>query len=337
MGTRETAANEMAALGLSADEEMVYRHFLRHPDTPPESVALLLRCEAPAARAAVERLRRIGLLRPGSRTGQLTPADPETAVARLTELRLRALYREIQRITQSRHILDTLRAEAGVKLPTPRGIEQLSELTEVRSRIEDLAFFAREEILSVEPRSDLPAEECEHSRQLGVRALRRGVRVRCVVVRAALDSPQTVAVLGELISHGARVRVAEHLAEHILVYDRHAALIPVDPWDTARGALVAHSSGLVGNLVALFEKIWDEAENISVLLQKPEEPDEAVLPEALRRVLTVMCTAGKDETGAKTLGVSVRTYRRHIAEVMQRLNAATRAEAALLARERGWI
>ncbi|MFI1186867.1 DNA-binding response regulator [Streptomyces californicus] len=56
-----------------------------------------------------------------------------------------------------------------------------------------------------------------------------------------------------------------------------------------------------------------------------------------RRVLVSMCTAGKDETGARGLGVSVRTYRRHVAELMQTLGAANRAQAALLARERGWI
>ncbi|MDT0406950.1 response regulator transcription factor, partial [Streptomyces edwardsiae] len=55
-----------------------------------------------------------------------------------------------------------------------------------------------------------------------------------------------------------------------------------------------------------------------------------------RRVLVAMCTVGKDEAGARELGVSVRTYRRHVAELMQTLGAASRAQAALLARERGW-
>ncbi|TVP38781.1 LuxR family transcriptional regulator [Streptomyces griseus subsp. griseus] len=56
-----------------------------------------------------------------------------------------------------------------------------------------------------------------------------------------------------------------------------------------------------------------------------------------RRVLMSMCTVGKDEAGARRLGVSVRTYRRHVADLMQTLGAASRARAALLARERGWI
>ncbi|WP_245246576.1 helix-turn-helix transcriptional regulator [Streptomyces lonarensis] len=328
--------NDMAVLGLSAEEELVYRHFLREPDSDPATVPERLEMDRAKADDAVQRLRVIGLLRTDTRPGMLSPADPETAVARLTELRLRALYREIQLITQSRHLLDALRAETGVPLPTPRGIEQLSDWPQVRSRIDDLAFFARDEILSVEPRLEIPPEQLSHSRELNTRSLRRGVRLRHVVVREALDSPCTVEYLGELVSRGARVRVADRLAEHILVYDRNAALVPIDPWDTDRGALLAHSSGLVGNLVTLFEKIWDEAESLSVLLREPEIED-APLSEPGRRVLTLMCTAAKDESAARDLGVSVRTYRRYVAEVMQRLGAASRAQAALLARERGWI
>jgi DNA-binding CsgD family transcriptional regulator len=330
--------NEMAVLGLSADEERVYRRFLRHPRTPPEAETLagLLGIEPADAERAVARLRRLALLRPNGTPGQLVPADPETAVARLTERRLRALYLEIQRITQSRHILDALRAETGAATPAPRGIEQLADWPTIRSRIDDLAFLAREEILVVEPRARIPAAEIDHARRLAVRSLSRGVRMRTVVLRQALDHPGTVDYLREMVSHGGRVRVAEEVAEHLMVYDRHAALVPAEPPGTGRGALLAHNGGLVSHLVALFERIWEEAQSVSLLLHRPEA-DPPVLSEAGRRVLTLMCTAGKDESAARDLGVSIRTYRRYVADVMQRLGATTRAQAALLARERGWI
>lgn len=329
-------SNEMAVLGLSAEEELVYRRFLRHPDTPPEALPAVLRLEPEAAARAVERLRGIGLLRPDTTAGRLAPADPETAVARLTELRLRALYRELQRITRSRHILDALRAETGGAEAAPRGIEELGDWSEVRSRIDDLAFLAREEILSVEPRARVPAAELDHARRLAVRSLDRGVRMRAVVVRQALDDPRAVEYLREVVSHGGRVRVAEDVTEHLLIYDRHAALLPARPADAVRGALLARHGGLVRHLVALFEKTWEESRSLSLLLRKPGTEQET-LSAAGRRVLALMCTAGKDEAAARDLGVSIRTYRRYVADVMQRLGATTRAQAALLARERGWI
>lgn len=41
--------------------------------------------------------------------------------------------------------------------------------------------------------------------------------------------------------------------------------------------------------------------------------------------------------GARDLGVSVRTYRRYVASILLILEASSRPQAALLARERGWI
>ncbi|MFJ8018350.1 response regulator transcription factor [Streptomyces sp. NPDC096339] len=61
------------------------------------------------------------------------------------------------------------------------------------------------------------------------------------------------------------------------------------------------------------------------------------MPSAIEReILTMLREADKDETAARRLGVSVRTYRKHLATLMRRLGAANRVEAALLAHEKGW-
>ncbi|MFJ9108954.1 DNA-binding response regulator [Streptomyces sp. NPDC102283] len=112
------------------------------------------------------------------------------------------------------------------------------------------------------------------------------------------------------------------------------------PPDTSRGALLAHRSGLVSSIVSLCERIWDQADELSRAGDGTGSGEGAAVPRPSgieRRVLVSMCTVGKDEAGARELGVSVRTYRRHVADLMQTLGAASRAQAALLARERGWI
>ncbi|WP_162793359.1 MULTISPECIES: hypothetical protein [Streptomyces] len=45
----------------------------------------------------------------------------------------------------------------------------------------------------------------------------------------------------------------------------------------------------------------------------------------------------KDEVGARQLGMSARTYPRHVADRLRTLGASSRPTAALLARERGCI
>ncbi|MEU4179226.1 DNA-binding response regulator [Streptomyces sp. NPDC026589] len=112
------------------------------------------------------------------------------------------------------------------------------------------------------------------------------------------------------------------------------------PPDTSRGALLAHRSGLVSSIVSLCERIWDQADELPRAGGGPGSGEGAAAPRPSgieRRVLVSMCTVGKDEAGARELGVSVRTYRRHVADLLQTLGAASRAQAALLARERGWI
>lgn len=325
----------MSVFGVSAEEEEIYRHFLRHPGTPADDLHLRLHLDADDAKRSLERLREIGLLRDSGDRHGYTPTNPEIAMARLMDRRLHELHEEILRVTQSRYVIDALRAETGNRVPAPQGVEQLVDLAQIRSRIDDLAFFAREEILSVEPYTELTPANIDHARPLDMRCLRRGVRIRNVVLRKALAHPQTVGYLKELAHKGAQIRVADDVSERILVYDRRVALVPVDPGDTSRGALLAHESGLVCNIMALFEKIWDQAED---LLDATAEPEGApTLSEIERRVLNSMVSVGKDEAGARELGISVRTYRRHVADLMRVLGAASRAQAALLAREHGWV
>ncbi|MFI1225765.1 MULTISPECIES: helix-turn-helix transcriptional regulator [unclassified Streptomyces] len=331
--------NEMSVFGVPEAEEEIYRHFLRNPGTGAHDLHLLLHSQPREAGARIVRLQELGLLHAEDSERRIFPVDPEVALTRLVDIRLHTLHQELQRVTRSRHVIDGLRAEQEARTPPPQGIEQLEGLTQIRNRIDDLAFFARDEILSVEPYTRLSAENIARSRPLDLRCLQRGVRIRNVVSSVALQDPPTAAYLRELAEHGAAIRVTTDTTERLLVYDRRAALVPLDPRDTSRGALLAHRSGLVSNIISLFERIWDQAHDLSRAGGAGSGEDAAApRPSGIeRRVLVSMCTVGKDEAGARELGVSVRTYRRHVADLMQTLGAASRAQAALLARERGWI
>jgi hypothetical protein len=78
------------------------------------------------------------------------------------------------------------------------------------------------------------------------------------------------------------------------------------------GALVIRQPGAVATLVDLFERVWGHATDL-------------------------LATAVKDEISARQMGVSLRTYRRYVAELLARLGAANRFQAAIVAKQRGWI
>ncbi|MBM7437311.1 helix-turn-helix transcriptional regulator [Streptomyces sp. HB132] len=332
------AEHEMLVLGLSHIEEDVYRHLLRNPGIEVDDIHLLLRHEAEPTRRSVRRLRELKIIQEVD--GVARACEPELVVARLAEQRLEELYDDIRSLTRLRPLVDSL----GREIPEPepdedhRPVERLTGLEAIRTRLDELAFFAREEVLAAEPYDALTPENIENSRPLDMRCLRRGVNCRSLIRRTALEDGPTRAYLLELTAAGARIRVLDELDELMLVYDRRTALVPLDPGNTSRGALCSTEEGIVTTVVNNFERLWAGAGDLTALLeQRGESLRDSGLTAVQGKVLRLMCTVGKDEIGAREAGIALRTYRRHISDLMQLLGAENRAHAALLARERGWV
>ncbi|MFJ6687006.1 helix-turn-helix domain-containing protein [Streptomyces werraensis] len=90
---------------------------------------------------------------------------------------------------------------------------------------------------------------------------------------------------------------------------------------------------MITALVALFEQTWEQAVPLGV--QRPVAPEG---PTAQEQVLLKLLAGGStDEVAARQLGVSLRTVRRIMAELMNRLGARSRFEAGLLAAHSGWL
>nr|WP_240522031.1 helix-turn-helix transcriptional regulator [Amycolatopsis vastitatis] len=56
-----------------------------------------------------------------------------------------------------------------------------------------------------------------------------------------------------------------------------------------------------------------------------------------RQLLTLLTAGYTDESAAVRLGVSVRTVRRMVAGIMDRLGARSRFQAGVKAADRGWL
>jgi DNA-binding NarL/FixJ family response regulator len=85
--------------------------------------------------------------------------------------------------------------------------------------------------------------------------------------------------------------------------------------------------------VMLFESLWAGAQGL-------EEALAAGVPAASeldRSVLMLMSSGVKDEAAARQLGISDRTYRRHVADILIRLGASSRFQAGVEAVRRGWL
>jgi DNA-binding CsgD family transcriptional regulator/sugar-specific transcriptional regulator TrmB len=323
-------------LGVSANEEELYRFFLRNPDSDIDAAGAELALDRDAIDAAHQGLKRHGLVRDADDRA-IVAADPVAAIEKLIETRMEALNEELRNVSGVRAALPTLieDQQVGRLSATPSDIERIDGLDEIRAHLDDLAFFAHREVMALQPDGPLSADYIEAARPLDMRCLRRGVIMRTVILREAIEDERTEDYIRELVTLGTQIRSVEHSMERMIIYDRAIAVVPMDPRNSARGALIIRQPSLVMNMVVLFDRIWSDARPVEFGDQQPAEGELASPLE--KRILAILANTSKDEIAAREMGMSVRTFRRHVADLMTRLGAANRFQVALLAKSRGWI
>ncbi|MET8980877.1 hypothetical protein ABZX85_35275 [Streptomyces sp. NPDC004539] len=254
---------------------------------------------------------------------------PETSeeienVGRLLDERLRTLHAEQQEILSFGY---SLIRQSLLRRPTGR---LQGDDKDVCDWAVDLTAQARREVLTMQPDRTLTPEAVRVARRVGMACLRRGVALKILVQRQALADEAGSTLFAELIRHGAQVRLLDGEFQRVLIADRETALVQAER-DSVPGGVLVEQGALAGVLLSFFDLCWSKALDATTLL-------EPVLLDATHlKVLQAMARADKDEVGARELGVSVRTYRGRVAELLKLLQAATRFQAALRAKELGLI
>ncbi|WP_051951745.1 helix-turn-helix transcriptional regulator [Actinacidiphila yeochonensis] len=150
--------------------------------------------------------------------------------------------------------------------------------------------------------------------------------------RRALFDPEALCSCREqLAGHplAEHVRVAESGGElerrldAVLVVDRRvAALLPRTP-ESEPPTLVIGDAAVAEAVAAAFDLVWPSARCL-----RPANPIDEMLESNLKREIIRRLVGGeKDETIARSLNVSLRTCRRHIADIMSATDAVSRFQA----------
>lgn len=193
-----------------------------------------------------------------------------------------------------------------------------------RAGMDALLASARNEVLIMSSSGD--DRLIGLSRRLDHKNLRRGVRYRVLFPDAARLS----GTLNSLSLAGAEVRTEAEVPMEAVVIDGVAAALPA----AGAGTAVFRLPGVVAATVGLFERIWPTA---APLL--PADPAEAAsgLTSRERALLDLLCSGATDESAGARLGISVRTVRRMVADIMNRLGARSRFQAGVKLADRGWL
>ncbi|WP_436501589.1 helix-turn-helix transcriptional regulator [Actinokineospora sp. HUAS TT18] len=203
----------------------------------------------------------------------------------------------------------------GAQTPAPVGID-------------DLLAAATTEVLVMSTRGGSATDPIGGIRRADLENLRRGVRYRVLFP----DSARLTAASSRLAMAGADVRTVADVPMDALVIDGVTAVLTADQSHT--GVAVFRLPSVVTAGVELFERVWPTAVSVAPT-EAPREP--SVLTDRERELLSLLCSGSTDESAAVRLGISVRTVRRMVADIMHRLGARSRFQAGVKAADRGWL
>lgn len=133
-------------------------------------------------------------------------------------------------------------------------------------------------------------------------------------------------------SKGALVRISgSRLPHETILIDRRVMILAGRETPTGREYTVTTSQNLIDGVHSLFQAIWDTAADLDTYL-RGDVPD---LDTDGRLILQALGSGLTDASAAKRLGISLRTYRRRVADLMTKLDAGSRFQAGLRAGELG--
>jgi DNA-binding CsgD family transcriptional regulator len=160
------------------------------------------------------------------------------------------------------------------------------------------------------------------------RALHRGRDSRVLYPTEITDSPEDL--IQQRVAAGERIRLLPHVPCRMAVFGEQAVVLPQTWGGPAGTALLVRQPGIVAACREWFEELWSHGVGLPDVSQNADRQSRAQLLDLLVRGV-------KDERIARSLGVSLRTVRRRISELLAELGVESRFQAGAEAVRRGWV
>ncbi|MFB8236065.1 LuxR C-terminal-related transcriptional regulator [Kitasatospora purpeofusca] len=265
------------------------------------------------------------------------PVSPQAATAQLlsdrdTALRAQeeALRAQRRRIQQER---DGLAALVPVYLQArqhafPQGtIDHLPDKFAVRALLCDVIDSCRSEVLVSKHGGSFPPAALREALPRDLALLGRGIRMRSLYQHATRFDQPTRLHAEQLIGAGAEIRTLPEVLPQMIIVDGALALLPA----RSGGALIIREPDLLAYLLDVFARDW---ENATPFATGPQAAHDIAVT-VKQSILVLLAKGLKDESIARRLGISLRTCRRHVSEILEALGAHSRFQAGVIAERRG--
>ncbi|MGI5488037.1 helix-turn-helix domain-containing protein [Microtetraspora malaysiensis] len=323
----------LEAIGLSPAESRLYATLVENPRSSADELATQCGVSALLAGRTLAAFARRGLASrlPGRRARYVAVA-PDIAIRPL-------LARHEEELHQVRTAIHELTSSFNLASRYATHPAEQVEVITGSDNIINRAYALQDSAQAMFRNIDKPpyamrnhADNVERERRM----LKSGIDYRTVYDREALAIPGKLRLIQDSMAHGEKARVVAGAAAKIWIADDALALIPIrNGSNSIDAAFILHQSALLDALIALFELEWQRALPLRAAPRPTAHSDD---PDELTRELLGLLAGGlTDEAIARALGLGLRTVQRRIHAVMRDLNAVTRFQAGLEARERGWI
>jgi DNA-binding CsgD family transcriptional regulator len=319
----------LAVWGLDDVAETAYRAMLRNPDYDLGQLARHLELAPADLEAAVAALVRVGLVARQGSSG-VVPASPATTLAPLVHVELSDLEERRSRLAAVRaslsgfaadHMVGQSRGWASVPF-------ELLSLAESFAAVEDIQRSTTGEVLSCHPAVNIDVDAPAYV-ELLEHQLAGGRPMRGLYPADVLGAPDRLAYVRHWADAGEHVRLAHRDLPSVAVFGTEAALVTADGSGNDAGRLLLRAPALVALVRALFEEYWAQAVPLPLATGAASGSSDET-----RSVLDLLQMGMKDESIARQLGISLRTVRRRIADLMDDLGASTRFQAGAEAARR---
>ena len=324
--------HQLDAIGIPPVDSQIYTTLIRHPRTTSTDLAEHCGLSTQQVARGLARLTTTGMAsRVPGRPARYLAAAPdialgELAAAKAAEVRgtratideLMEVFREASRFTHPAELIEVVTGADNIS----NRVARLHDCARAQ-----ISFFDRPPY--VDPPGGNHANE--HRR------LTDGIRYRVIYDREAIAIPGRLH--NDILvssAQGEQSRVRPTLPIKMLMADEQMAVIPISSSPhVVDAAYVIHPSALLDALVTLFEAEWARAVPLAKVIGhgQPEETYDAETG-----TLLTLLAAGQTDAGiARALGWSPRTTQRRIQRLMHNLNATTRFQAGMNAKERGLL
>ncbi len=280
--------------------------------------------------------------------GRWSAADPRVAAHELldpVEERLRAEHRAagtaLRRVAELRQAfmeLDPLHREGRRIASRTGGVEVLIGRDAAGAAMLASALEAAEEMAVMHPPADPGGRVLDQeAAQRDLAVAERGLRLRGLYAHTALPDLELRSHVDRLARLGGEVRTMAAPFAHMVVFDDRVAYLVHQAGDEdgpdGTCTIVTRDPTVVRYLKDLFETAWRDGTPV----QADERGYGEALDEVHRMVAELLAEGLKDETAARQMGVSVRSFRRHVAALNSGLGAESRFQAGVAAARSGLL